>query len=76
MRRRTDIQIHAAVTIMNRVNNIELIGQKETELPQFCVQIDARDTPVRKMDVEAAFKALGQKCLDQMRQNGLLKAGS
>jgi hypothetical protein len=73
--KKRDIQIHAVVTITQRVNNIEIVGEKERELPQFAVQIDARDTPVRKKDVQTAFAALYSKCLDEMRRAGVLRSG-
>jgi hypothetical protein len=70
-----DIQIHAVVTITNRVNNVEIINEKEKELPQFAVQIDSRCCPVRRKDVQTAFGALYIKCLDEMRKAGILRSG-
>lgn len=70
-----DIQIHSVVTVTNRVNNHEIIGEKERELPQLCVQVDARHTPLRRKDVQAAFGAMYANILKQMRSAGLLRAG-
>lgn len=75
LKRKRDVQIHAVVTITNRVNNSEIVGEKEKELPQFAVQIDAKDCPVRKKDVQTAFLALYDKCLKEMRKVGILKNG-
>lgn len=74
-KKRRDVQIHAVATITNRYNNIEVVGEKETELPQFCIQWDARDMPIKKKDVQKAFGALYVKCLDEMRRAGLLRSG-
>jgi len=73
--KKRDIQIHMSVTITNRVNNVEIFGEKEKELPQLCIQVDARNAPVRKMDLQAAFANFYARALEQMREAGLLKAG-
>jgi hypothetical protein len=74
-KRARDVQFHTVVTITNRVNNVEIFGEKETELPQLCIQVDAKDTPLRRKDVQAAFGAFYQDILKQMRSAGLLRMG-
>lgn len=73
--KKRDIQIHAAVTIMPNVNNVQLIGSKENEIAQFAVQIDARNVPLTHTELKVAFDGLYYHCLEKMRRHGLLKAG-
>lgn len=71
-----DIQLHAAVTIMNRVNSVEIFGDpKPEEIAQFAVQLDAKFAPFTKAQFEIAFDGLRHHCLEKARAAGLLKAG-
>jgi hypothetical protein len=73
MRSNRDVQIHMAVTIMANANNVPMIGEKDNEITQLCVQLDARHAPFREKDVRQAFIALGAQAIDKMRRAGLTR---
>jgi hypothetical protein len=73
--KRRDVQLHAAVTIMPRVNSTEIIGEKDQEVAQFCVQLDAKFGPFTRKQVDIAFEGLKEHCFAKMRAAGLLRSG-
>lgn len=73
--KKRDVQIHSAVTIMPNVNSVGMIGEKDTEIAQFAVQLDAKLAPFTRVQVEAAFRGLHERCLERMRAAGLLRGG-
>jgi hypothetical protein len=75
MKSSRDVQIHAAVTIVNRKNNVEVIGEKPLEIAQFAVQLDSKFAPFKRMHFEAAFKGLMEHCIEKARAAGLMRAG-
>ena len=68
-----DVQIHTAVTIMGNANNVAMIGEKDLEITQLCVQLDAKFSPFKESQVRQAFISLGARCMEEMRKAGLLR---
>lgn len=72
---RRDVQIHAAVTIMPHQNSVPVIGEKDNEIAQFCVQLDAKFGPFTRSQFEVAFQGMLENCLMKARRAGLLRGG-
>lgn len=68
-----DVQIHAAVTIVPARDHVIVMGEKENEITQFCVQLDARFIPIDENKVRLAFEGLAFHCIQKMRRAGLIK---
>ena len=68
-----DIQIHAAVTIMPNKNNVAVIGEKDLEIMQKCVQLDAKFAPFKEEQVRVAFQALAAHAIEIMRSAGYIR---
>lgn len=73
--KKRDVQVHAAITICPTMRSEIVIGEKENEIAQFAVQLDARYAPFTRNQVKLAFEGLAHHCIDKMRTAGLLKAG-
>jgi hypothetical protein len=77
-----DVQLHAAVTVMNRTNNIQVMEkgadgefEKPVEVAQFCVQLDSRFFPFTAKQFKIAFEGLYHHCLAKARAAGILRSG-
>jgi hypothetical protein len=68
-----DVQIHAAITICPHKNNVINLGEKDTEIAQFVVQLDARFSPFKEEYVRIAFTGLMQQCLKKMYREGIIR---
>ncbi len=68
-----DVQIHAAVTIMPNKDNIAMIGEKENEIGQFAVQLDAKHVPVTEKQFRMAFASLCKTLEARARAAGLIR---
>lgn len=73
--KKKDVQIHCALTIMPNVNSVSIIGEKETEIAQFAVQLDAKFAPFTRVQFETAFRGLKERVLERARAAGLLRGG-
>lgn len=73
--RHRDIQIHAAITVMPHKNSVAVIGEKDQEIAQFAVQLDAKFSPFTRAQFEKVFEGLFENCLVKARAAGLLRAG-
>lgn len=71
--KRRDVQIHTVVTITTRQAGIDILGEKETELPQLAVEIPFNKIPMTEDQFRVAIRALGEKSLERARAYGLIR---
>lgn len=68
-----DVMVNSAVTIVPRLNGLELIGQKEIEVCQFAFELPGKKLPWPEKQLRLALSEQMNLLLEKMRAAGMVK---
>lgn len=66
-----DVVVHIAVTILPQVDGVNIVGEREKEVGQWCFRLNSRILPVRRQHI---FKYLSE--LATIGKNALIRIGA